>query len=123
VRRLPIKVRLTLAFALAMAVLLAAAGFFVYRHVAGDLSRSLDQSLRSRAQDLSALVADGGSVRGTSGDLVEQGESFSQVIGASGEVTDATRPLGAAPLLTADELARARRAPLFTDRPSVPGLD
>ena len=53
-RRLPIKVRLTLAFALAMAVLLAAAGFFVYRHVAGDLSRSLDQSLRSRAQDLSA---------------------------------------------------------------------
>ena len=41
-RRLPIKVRLTLAFALAMAVLLAAAGFFVYRHVAGDLSRSLE---------------------------------------------------------------------------------
>ena len=122
-RRLPIKARLTLAFALAMAVLLAAAGFFVYRHVAGDLARSLDQSLRSRAQDLSALVADGGSVRGTSGDLVEQGESFSQVIGAGGEVTDATRPLGTAPLLTANELARARRAPLFTDRPSVPGLD
>jgi two-component system OmpR family sensor kinase len=123
VRRLPIKVRLTLAFALAMAVLLAAAGFFVYRHVAGDLARSLDQSLRSRAQDLSALVADGGSVRGTSGDLVEQGESFSQVIDASGKVADATRPLGAGPLLTGSELAHARRAPLFTDRPSVPGLD
>jgi two-component system OmpR family sensor kinase len=123
VSRLPIKARLTLAFALAMVVLLCGAGLLVYNHVGADLARSLDQSLRSRAQDLSALVADGGSVRGTSGTLVERGESFAQVVDASGQVTDATPALGSAPLLTPAELARARRAPLFTNRPSVPGLD
>ena len=121
--RLPIKVRLTLAFALAMVVLLCGAGWFVYDHVGDDLARSLDQSLRARAQDLSALVADGGSVQGTSGTLIEQGESFAQVVDAGGRVSDATPPLGAAPLLTAGELDRARRAPVFANRPSVPGLD
>jgi two-component system OmpR family sensor kinase len=123
VSRLPIKARLTLAFALAMVVLLCGAGLLVYKHVGDDLARSLDQSLRSRAQDLSALVSDGGSVEGTSGTLVEQGESYAQVVDADGRVTDATTPLGDVPLLTPDELARARRAPLFTNRDTVPGLD
>jgi heavy metal sensor kinase len=123
VSRLPIRLRLTLAFALAMAALLCTAGWLTYRHVAADLERSLDQSLRSRAQDLSTLVADGGSVAPTTGSLVERGESFAQVVGANGRVLDATRPLDGAALLHADELARARQGPVFTNRASVPGLD
>ena len=121
-RRLPVRWRLTLVFAAAMALVLVAAGWFVHDRVASDLSRSLDQELRSRAQDLSALVRHGGSLRTTQGSLVEQGESFGELLDARGRVLDATPPI-AVSLLNASELARARREAVWADRPSVPGLD
>ena len=40
--RLPIRVRLTAAFALAMVVVLAAAGLFVYVRLEDDLDESID---------------------------------------------------------------------------------
>ena len=120
--RLPIRVRLALYFALAMAVVLAAAGWFAYARVSSDLGSALDQDLRARGQDLSALVASGGSVSSTQGALIENGESFSEVVDAQGRVLDATRPIGSN-LLSPDELAAAQTRPVFTDRPSVPGLD
>ncbi|MGZ6642779.1 MAG: sensor histidine kinase [Solirubrobacteraceae bacterium] len=69
------------------------------------------------------MVARDGSLPPASPGLVERGESFAEVIDDRGRVRDSTRPLGAAPLLRAAELARAREAPAFFDRPSVPGLD
>lgn len=120
--RLPIRVRLALYFAVAMAVVLAAAGWFAYARVSSDLGSALDQDLRARGQDLSALVASGGSVASTQGALIENGESFSEVVDAQGRVLDATSPIGRS-LLSSAELAAARSEPLFTDRPSVPGLD
>jgi two-component system, OmpR family, sensor kinase len=122
VSRIPIRVRLALVFALAMAIVLAGAGWFAYSRVSSDLSRALDQDLRGRGQDLSALVAHGGSVRTTEGSLIESGESFAEVVDSQGRVLDATRPIGVS-LLTQSELAAAQGAPVFTDRPSVPGLD
>jgi signal transduction histidine kinase len=122
VKRLPLRVRLTLLFALAAAVVLMGAGWLVYARVASDLSASLDQQLRGRAQDLSALVRRGGSLRSTAGTLVEQGESFAELMSTDGRVLDATDPIDR-PLLSAAELARARREPVFVDRSSVPGLD
>jgi two-component system, OmpR family, sensor kinase len=53
--RLPIRVRLTLAFTLAMAVVLAAMGFFVYARVESTLLASIDQSLRGQTADVSHL--------------------------------------------------------------------
>jgi two-component system OmpR family sensor kinase len=122
VRRLPVRWRLTLVFAGAMAVVLVAAGWFVHQRVASDLVRSLDQELRSRAQDVSALVRHGGSLRTTQGSLVEQGESFGELLDARGRVLDATPPI-AASLLGPAELARARHGAVWANRPSVPGLD
>jgi len=122
VRRLPVRWRLTLVFAGAMALVLVAAGWFVHERVASDLSRALDQELRSRAQDLSALVRHGGSVRTTQGSLVEQGESFGELLDARGRVLDATPPITVS-LLGTSELAQARREAVWADRPSVPGLD
>ena len=119
---LPIRVRLALYFALAMAVVLAAAGWFAYARVSADLGSALDQDLRARGQDLSALVASGGSVASTQGALIENGESFSEVVDSEGRVLDATPPIGRS-LLSPAELAAARSEPVFTDRPSVPGLD
>jgi heavy metal sensor kinase len=122
VSRLPIRVRLALVFALAMAIVLAGAGWFAYSRVSSDLSRALDQDLRGRGQDLSALVAHGGTVQSTEGSLIENGESFAEVVDAQGRVLDATRPISHN-LLTESELDSALSGPLFTNRPSVPGLD
>jgi signal transduction histidine kinase len=123
VSRLPTRLRLTLVFALVMAVVLAGAGWLVYARVATDLGRALNQDLRSRAQDLSALVKHGGSLRTTAGPLVEHGETFAQVLDARRRVLDGTPPNSARPLLSGAELARARGGPVFVDRPSVPGLN
>src|SRR6266508_4115321 len=98
--KVPIRLRLTLVFALAMAVVLAGAGWFVYLRLASDLTQALDQELRSRAQDVSALVLHRGSLRATGGGLIEPGESFAQLLTADGRVLDATTPIGAARLLT-----------------------
>lgn len=121
--RLPLRVRLAFVFSLTMACVLAAAGWFAYDRVSGDLARNLDQQLRGRAQDLSALVRRGGSLGATNGALVEHGESFAQLLSRDARVVDATPPLGARSLLRADELAGARRGAIFVDRSSVPGLD
>jgi two-component system, OmpR family, sensor kinase len=121
--RLPVRLRLALVFAVAMAFVLSLAGWLVYERVGSDLSRDLDQQLRGRAQDLSALARRGGSLGATNGSLVEQGESFAELIAADGRVVDATAPIGRKVLLTTPELVRARRGVVFLDRPSVPGLD
>jgi signal transduction histidine kinase len=57
--RLSVRVRVTLAFAGVMAVVLAAAGLFVYLRVAHELDATIEQTLRSRTADLTALVAHG----------------------------------------------------------------
>jgi two-component system, OmpR family, sensor kinase len=123
--RLPIRLRVAAAFAAAMAVVLAGTGLFVYARLGDDLSRALDQDLRLRAQDLSALVRSGhGSLaREGASRLVERGESFVQLVGPDGRVVDATPPLGGRSLLGARELHDALRRARFVDVPSVPGLD
>ncbi len=49
--RLPIRVRLTLGFALAMAVVLAGIGLFVYQRVGRELLSSIDQTLAAQADE------------------------------------------------------------------------
>ena len=124
-RRVPIRVRVAAAFAAAMALVLAGTGAFVYARLGTDLSHALDQDLRLRAQDLSALVRDRRSSLGREGSsrLVERGESFAQLVGPAGAVLDATPPLGRRSLLPPAELRSALRESQFVDVPSVPGLD
>jgi signal transduction histidine kinase len=118
-----LRLRLTLVFSLAMALVLVGVGWFAYERIAADLSRALDQQLRGRAQDLSALVRHGGSLRATQGRLVESGESFAQLVTTDGRVVDATSPLGRRSLLNARALSRVRAGEVFVNRPSVPGLN
>ena len=56
--RVPIRVRVAAAFAVAMALVLAGTGLFLYARLGDDLAAALDQDLRLRASDLSALVRD-----------------------------------------------------------------
>jgi signal transduction histidine kinase len=124
VSRIPFRLRIAAAFALAMAVVLTATGVYVYERLGADLSRSLDQDLRLRGQDLSAVVAHDAPLGPESGGrLIERGESFAQLLDARGAVLDATRTIGRRSLLGGDEFQAALGHPTFLDRPSVPGLD
>jgi len=125
IRRLPIRIRITLAFAAAMAALLAAAATFLYVRLGTDLSRNLDQELRQRTQDLAGRAADptatlAGVAEST---LVERGETFAEIIGRDGRLIDWTSTLNATTLLDRVELASAQRGTIFRTLPEVPGLD
>ena len=123
--RVPIRIRVAAAFAVAMAVVLVATSWFLYIRLGSDLAASTDRGLRVRAQDLTAVVSEPGaplaSALGTP--FVEVGESYAQLLDRDGKVLDATKPLGHTALLNADELRAARREAIFVDRRTVPGLD
>jgi two-component system, OmpR family, sensor kinase len=124
-RRTPIRLRVASAFAVAMALVLAGTAIFLYTALGADLSRALDQDLRLRAQDLSALVRDSGSSLSadSGGRFIERGESFAQLLASDGSVIDATQSVGRRSLLSRAELHTALGGSHFLDRPSVPGLD
>jgi two-component system, OmpR family, sensor kinase len=125
VSRLPIRVRLAAAFAVAMALVLTATGIFLYARLGRDLSSALDQELQLRAQDLSQVVADPhASLAGEPAvRLIERGESFAQLLTPDGRVVDANAPLQARPLLNRAQREAALRRATFADLPSIPGLD
>src|SRR5213594_250079 len=106
-----------------MAVVLLLAGWLVYARVSHDLNNALNDQLRARGQDVSALVRRDGSLKSTRGALVERGETFAELLSVNGLVLDATTPVGRKPLLPPSELARALRGPVFLDVSSAPGLD
>jgi two-component system OmpR family sensor kinase len=124
--RVPVRVRVTLAFAVVMAVLLTATGLFLYVRLGHDLDATLNQGLRSRAGDVIALIrqADSGLAQAGRSPLTEEGESFAQILDRSGRVVDATPPLRRMPLLTPAELRRAARGTIMVEhRPSAVSED
>ena len=125
IARIPIRLKLTLAFTGVMAVVLALTGVFLYLRLASDLDSTIDRSLRGRADDVGALVRSGsvGLRAGGSDRLTEQGESFAQVLGPDGAVVDGTPRLGARPLLDEHELGRARGETFLVEKPNLPGED
>jgi two-component system, OmpR family, sensor kinase len=113
--RVPIRLRLTATFALAMAVVLAAAGFLLYHHLAASLDHTLAQGLRARAGDISALVQQADT--GLRDSRLNPGNpGFAQVLDAHGRIFDQTPALGQRLLLTREQLGRARQAPLIIGR-------
>ncbi|MFN8124118.1 MAG: ATP-binding protein [Thermoleophilia bacterium] len=123
--RLPIRLRLTLVFAGAMLVALLIGGALLRLRVSAALDGNIDQALRARAADVSALVAqsdEGLRVAGQS-PLTERGEAFAQVLDARGGIFDATPLLRDRSLLTPGQLRRARAGRIVVDRSGVAGLE
>jgi signal transduction histidine kinase len=89
-KRWPIRGRLTAAYALAMLVVLAAAGVFVYLRVQAELSESITASLRSRSGAVAARVKASGPGRALGEDSSEPEESFAQILSPSGRVLAST---------------------------------
>ncbi len=101
--RLPIRVRLTAAFAAATALVLIAAAAFVYVQLRADLDESVDSALEARA----TAVAASGVAAGVAGDAED---GFAQVQSRDGRVIEAAGG------------ARGPVEPVSGDR-RVPGID
>jgi two-component system OmpR family sensor kinase len=116
--RLPIRLRLTAAFALVMAVVLAATGLFLYFRFQSELDDAVNRGLRSRGDDLARLVqqSNTGLSRGSSTALLEADESFAQILSLNGRVVDSSPSVGNQHLLGAAEIERAREGPILFDR-------
>jgi len=122
VSRLTIRLRLTLAFAFAMAIVLGAVGAFLYVRLGDSLQEQLDESLRLRAQGLTALVRDRGG--GLSADELGPGaeEGFAQILRPDGSLLASSGPTGGGPLTSRGETSRAQGGSFFLSRNTLPGL-
>jgi heavy metal sensor kinase len=111
--------------ALAMALVLAASGWFLYDRLDSHLAHALDQALQVRSQDLTTLVRQPNASLGADSGrhFIEQGESYAQLLSPEGRVLDATKPLGSASLLDRAEITAAEREQIYENRSSIPGLN
>lgn len=116
-RRLPIRLRLTAAFALAMAIVLAATAVLLYLRLGAALEKTIDDGLRTRARDAAALVERPGTLAG----LASSEDGFVQLLALNGAVVDATAE--GPSVLTQAQLERATGGPVFVDRNGLPGDD
>jgi two-component system, OmpR family, sensor kinase len=106
-----LRTRLALVTAGLMAVVLAAAGGFLYFRLRADLLAAVDTGLRSRA----ATLVDGrtGATVGGGAGLVEPDDAFAQVLDGGGDVVESSAGLVRAPLLDEDEIEQVTETTLF----------
>ena len=105
--RFPIRLRLTLAFAIAMAIVLAATGAFVYLRVSSALDEAVNESLDNRLADARVLAREGFT------DLRREEEAFTEIIPSGQSST----------VLSSAELRQAERGSLEVERGRVPMVD
>ncbi|MET7422458.1 HAMP domain-containing protein, partial [Dactylosporangium sp. NPDC005555] len=112
-RRLPVRVRLITGFAAAMLVVLTGAGAFVYVRVQFALDRGLDADLAAQSTAVTAALHDG--TLGPRNPAVVSGGLY-QILDPTGAILQASPGLTGRPLLTAGQVAAARRTTVRTDR-------
>jgi signal transduction histidine kinase len=116
VSRLPVRIRMTAAFAVAMVVVLGAAALFVYLRVSSDLDENVNSSLETRA---AAVAATGQASAGSAGDAED---GFAQVLAANGRVLDAAGGMRTAAISGAELSRVADGRNLHAER-TVPGVE
>jgi two-component system OmpR family sensor kinase len=114
--RIPLRVRVTLASAVSMALILAALSFFVYAKLQADLVRSADSALRTRAEVIASGIGRAGSAGFDTPDSWTGG--LTQILTPAGQV-EISRGL-AGPGLSAAAL-RDIHEPQFVSIPAAPG--
>jgi two-component system, OmpR family, sensor kinase len=123
--RVPLRLRLTLAFAVAMAVVLSALGTFLYVRLGAELLRSIDMGLRPRAEVIAAGLGQNGGDGFTepANDLIDPDEAFAQVLdpASSTAIVDSSPGVAGNSLVPVTQL-RTIHEPTFLSR-REPGLD
>ncbi|MBS1892675.1 MAG: HAMP domain-containing protein, partial [Actinobacteria bacterium] len=105
-------------------MVLAGTGFFVYLQFRNDVDTAVDSGLRSRADELSAVVRrEETSLAAHEQHLVGKADSFAEVLTPAGEVLDSSPVIGGVNLLQPDQLRAAAIAPTFVTRGDLPSLD
>ena len=118
----PLRLRLTVAFSVGMAVVIAALGAFLYVRLGHDLMNGIDLDLRSRAQVvLGALRGTGADPVHSAGKLIDPDEAFAQVLTPAGRIVASSSAVAEAPMLDPAELRTASGPAFFTTR--VHGVD
>ncbi len=123
--RIPVRIRVTLAFAAVMAVLIAAAGLFLYLRLESQLNESIDDGLRSRASDLTTLAQQqpGALAAGGEDGLIEPDESLAQVLTRDGRVVDSTPQLEDSAVLSEAALQDVGPEGTFSDTSGIPEIE
>jgi two-component system OmpR family sensor kinase len=115
-RRLPIRVKLTLAYTAGLAVVLAAIGLFLFFDFKSGLDTSLDTAMRARADDVAAaLRQDGVTGLARQRALLAGGDLEAQVLSPDGAVLFSTPGTGHAPLVSPHDAREVTQATHFTD--------
>jgi signal transduction histidine kinase len=113
VQALPIRLRLTLAFSVVMAVVLAGAGFLVYARLDDSLTASMDRDLRARADQYARQPGRPGPRFGPRRGPPEAAPL--QLLDADGGVVESAFGGITEPILSADQVREAARGSLFAD--------
>jgi heavy metal sensor kinase len=121
--RLSLRLRLTLAFAVVIGVVLAMTGSVVYGLFRADLNRGIDRSLRARSDEVAALVKQNNdtlsqSLQGVSGTE----DDFAQVLRPTGVPLASTPQMRGKLLVTGTALRQASERSVFVERAPIPGL-
>ena len=122
--RLPIRWRLTLAFALALTVVLTAVGVFLHAKLSADVDVTIERDLRMRADQLSALLRQESisELSATHSEDLEPDETIAQILTPAGQVVEASSYADVR-LLTPEQLKVAASKELFVDRPGDALID
>jgi two-component system, OmpR family, sensor kinase len=120
---LPIKARLTAAFAVGMLLVLVSAALFVYLRQRADLTETIDHGLDRRSDDVAALIRRSGTDAAERGDgrLTDPEDSFVQLLASDGSRVDGTRAVTDLALNPEDAAAASREATRFES--DVPGIE
>jgi signal transduction histidine kinase len=114
VRRIPIRLRLTLVFATVTAVILFVLAIVLHAVFQADLTQAIDMELRSRAQVVRAAIdRQDPAVVLAGGNLVDPDEAFAQVLSIRGLIIQSTSGVAAAPMLTSAEIRSLPVRPVF----------
>jgi two-component system OmpR family sensor kinase len=119
VSRLPVRLRLTLPFAAAMALVLAATGFFIQARVGNALLGSVDQSLRVQAEEIASHADRAGAARDRDRADAPQ---VAQVFRADGSLAESS-PARLAPVLSSAEARAVAGGARRWHSGSIRGLD
>ena len=116
--RVPIRLRLTAAFAAAMALVLCVTGLLLYRHLESSLDGALEAGLRARVNDVAALVKQADQGLQQSGAIAAR-NGFAQIVDSRGQIFDQTPGLARKPLLTQAQVDQGLWSPLLIGRENV----
>ena len=113
--RWPVRLRLTIVFTLAMAVLLTVTGGFLYFRLGAELLRTVDAALLSEADAVAAGLGQQGAAFGAPDAASTRAlGSFAQVLGPRATILETTPAVGGSPAVPAAMLPHIQGPPTST---------